>query len=76
MNRRHKRSNKHHECDSVTAYFNACQPGDIMNVTFVATGTLSLPKHIDPKIIKVFPWTDTWESGVPPETHLPDDLNN
>lgn len=52
--------------DSITAYFNACRPGDMKNVTFVAStecplGDLSIPH---PEIICVCPFPDS-ESGVP-----------
>ncbi|KAK1402686.1 hypothetical protein POM88_002291 [Heracleum sosnowskyi] len=56
-----------HVCDSITAYFNACQPGD-MNVTFLETidvppGILSLPKH-DPEITHVLNWTNSVRFSV------------
>lgn len=63
------------EFESIVAYFNACQPGD-MDVTFVATtdcplGTLSVPHDLE--IIHVFPnsksGSDTSQSAGVPARH-------
>lgn len=44
-----------YECDSITAYFNACQPGEI-NVTLVATTDCPHGDLQNPETIYVFPY--------------------